>query len=165
MVALRFIAVLIVLLTLLADCAPMQARTVTTRRGVGPRREMAVAAHDTLREVADSVAVVGYDKPMRASRETFFVVNHTGRRLGVVNVTFAYYDLTGRMLHAVTVDVKCDIPAGETRQLSIPTWDIQRLHYYWASPAPRRGGTPYDVRHMVNYVTAACQNLTLTENP
>lgn len=154
MITLRFIAVLIVLLTLLADYAPMQARTVTTRRGIGQRREMPMAARDTLRAVADSVAVVGYDKPMRASRETFFVVNRTGRRIDGVNVTFAYYDLTGRMLHSVTVDVKCDIPAGETRQLSVPTWDIQRLYYYRASPAPRRGGTPYDVRHRVNYATA-----------
>ncbi|MCM1519002.1 MAG: hypothetical protein NC117_10210 [Pseudoflavonifractor sp.] len=143
-------------------------RTVTTRRKlttVTGNTVAGVVAGDTLTTLADSVSLSGYDKKLRSRRETFLLVNRSGRHLRHVNVTFVYSDLQGRMLHSATVGIDCDIPAGETRQLSVPSWDIQQLYFYRESPAPRVAATPYNVSHRVNYVVADGQNVTLTENP
>lgn len=161
------ISFLLMLLLGVSDLAS-SARTVTTRRKLTPVKTVAETGGvpaDTLALFADSVSLAGYDKKLRSTRETFFLVNRSCHHLLHVNLTFVYYDLRGQMLHSATVGVDCDIPPGETRQLSVPAWDVQHLYFYRDSPAPRVPATPYTVRHRVNYVVAEGQNVTLTENP
>ena len=51
------------------------------------------------------------------------------------------------MLHSASHNVGADIPAGETRQMSIPSWDKQFSFYYRRSTTSQRAeqATPYDV--------------------
>lgn len=139
----------------------LDARTVTTRRNLEVRQEVKESVGmryaDTIASPGDSLVVAGYDKMLRSTCETFFVVNSTSRHLKSISVTFTYYDMHGRMLHSRTAEIPCDIPGGETRQLSLPSWDTQQLFYYHASPAPRRAATPYTVTYDIVYAVVRNQ--------
>ncbi|MDE6315658.1 MAG: hypothetical protein K2L71_04245, partial [Muribaculaceae bacterium] len=85
----------------------------------------------------------------------FFVTNAMADSCSVValELTFDYEDMSGRQLHRQTRVVRCDIPSGHTRRLSVPSWDRQHTFYYYMSPAPKRvQATPYVVRSTVERV-------------
>lgn len=108
---------------------------------------------DTLHIIDSSMLVIsGYDKPLSSSFETFFVTNNTHATITAINITFDYNDNKKRQLHAVTKNISCTIPAGETRQLSIRSWDKQNSFYYYRSVKPRRQATPYSVTHRINSI-------------
>lgn len=107
-----------------------------------------ITAVDTIaRPEPHIVDVNGYDKPLRSRRETFFVTNNSRRDLRGLAFTITYYDSARRMLHSASHNVGADIPAGETRQMSIPSWDKQFNFYYRRSATSQRAeqATPYDV--------------------
>lgn len=148
----------VILMTLLLAIMAfmVEGRTVTTRRNLKPNVEnRPPAAGDTIRSATDSLRVAGYDKTLSSSKETFFITNHCSLTVNAVNLTFIYYDLQGRMLHSRTETIDCHIPGGETRQISIPSWDRQHLFFYNGSPRPRREATPYTVKHRINYMIAS----------
>lgn len=92
--------------------------------------------------------VSGYDKPLRSRRETFFAANHLPEgTVERVAATITYLDASGKMLHKRSVSINCDIPSGETRNLSTPSWDKQQSFYYVRSAVPVHASkaTPYDV--------------------
>ncbi|MBQ4345295.1 MAG: hypothetical protein IJC40_05270 [Muribaculaceae bacterium] len=127
----------------------------TTRPNLEP--EITTAGQPT--EFTDSlivdsslISISGYDKPLRATKETFFVSNKYACDITAISITFNYYDMQGRQLHAVTQEITQEIPSGETRQLYIPSWDKQQAFYYYLSPQPRRSATPYKVEYRINYV-------------
>ena len=133
----------------LVMCAAAQR---TTRKGLRPAEQpsdaSASARLDTLSPApAHAVDVNGYDKPLRSRRETFFVTNNSGRDIARIALSLAYYDAQGRQLHAASHNVQADIPAGETRQLALRSWDRQLSFYYMRSAAPPRTQdvTPFDV--------------------
>lgn len=127
----------------------------TTRKGlrVEPVGQEAVAAEsvtsvDTVSAPAPhTVDINGYDKPLRSRRETFFVTNNSDLPLSAIAVTIDYQDTRRRQLHRATHHIKADIPAGETRQLSLRSWDAQFAFYYELSAVPARAqqATPYKV--------------------
>lgn len=96
---------------------------------------------------AHLIDINGYDKPLRSRRETFFATNNGAQSVGAIAFTIRYYDNQRRMLHSASHNVKTDIPAGETRQISIPSWDQQFAFYYIRSSVPNGANavTPYDV--------------------
>lgn len=95
----------------------------------------------------DSISLSGFDKPLRSKRETLFVSNGTATDISGIVVDCDYSDLAGRQLHRRQVTVRCDIPAGQTRQISFRSWDCQEAFHYRLSAKPRRAdGTPFDVR-------------------
>lgn len=95
----------------------------------------------------------GYDKPLRSRRESFFVVNTDTCGFDTLYLTLTYYDSAGRMLHRRSVAVRADVPAGETRNVGIPSWDRQYAFYYYLSPRPARAAaTPYRVTVSVDSV-------------
>lgn len=107
------------------------------------------AVYDTLAAPdASAVSVNGYDKPLRSRRETFFTTNNTDRNLARIAFTIRYFDARQRQLHQTKHNIPADIPAGETRQISVPSWDHQFNFYYIRSTIPQRAqqATPYDVR-------------------
>ncbi|MDD6139818.1 MAG: hypothetical protein PUB61_00210, partial [Bacteroidales bacterium] len=77
----------------------------------------------------------------------FYVSNGTPFRLSRVVVKMVYTNESGEMLHEQTYDIECDIPAGETRQLSVRSFDTQHTHYYYKSRKPRRSAIPYKVEY------------------
>ena len=82
-----------------------------------------------------------------------FVVNNTGRRLTAVKVTLTYHDMQGHQLHVSSHEIACDIPGGETRNASVPSWDRQRSFYYHLNRPwrPRTTATAFTVSATVDY--------------
>lgn len=149
---------------LAAGCIMAQhlRRTDPSRRRAATRHSVAAAvAYDTVTAPpADSVAVAGFEKPLRAMRESMFVTNSSSRDITGVGLDIVYTDLSGRMLHRAAHDVDVIIPAGETRRVEVPSFDSSGLLYYRLSPKPRntRQATPFDVKVTVTYIT--CPFLT-----
>lgn len=126
----------ILLLTLLAGLPKLQ-------RVPEPEVEF-----DTIAVREHALTLSGYDKPNGASRETFLVTNEFGPDsvVTMLELELTYEDMTGRMLHRRTEQVRCLIPTGETRTLKIPTWDPNHSYHYYRSTAPtRKSSVPYKV--------------------
>lgn len=129
----------------------------STRRNLHPQSTEdttpPAAVYDTLAAPdASAVSVNGYDKPLRSRRETFFTTNNTDRNLARIAFTIRYFDARQRQFHQTKHNIPADIPAGETRQISVPSWDPQFNFYYIRSTIPQRAqqATPYDVRIKVD---------------
>lgn len=142
-----------ILLTALVAVAVATAQR-TTRKGLKAAPTAAVeetaagVSYDTIVAPEPSAFDInGYDKPLRSRRETFFATNNSGRHLDAMAFTIRYYDNKRRMLHSASHRLPLDIPAGETRQVSIRSWDPQFNFYYIRSAVPQRAtqATPYDV--------------------
>ncbi len=105
-------------------------------------------AFDTITPVnPGQINFSGYDKPLRSSRETFFATNATEAYIHTIIITTEYFDLAGRQLHKQSRRVAAQIPAGETRQLTMPSWDTQQSFYYHKSNPPRRANAyPYNIK-------------------
>lgn len=94
----------------------------------------------------DQVKITGFDKRAESSRESFFITNTTDRTLVEVNLYIEYLTLEGRQLHKQYYSLKCEIPPEETRRVDIPTFDKQKIFYYYKTPRPaRRAATPFKV--------------------
>ena len=93
------------------------------------------------------IRLAGYDKPLRARRETIFATNASPDSLSVksIRLTITYLDSRGRQLHRRSVWIGTEIPPGQTRQLSFPSWDTQQSFYYRLSKQPRSVAAPYDI--------------------
>ena len=130
----------------------------TTRKGLKVKTvvttdSVSISKTDTLLN-ADThiIAISGYDKPLSAHNETFFATNKGDKTIKAINITLNYFDRKKRQLHSATITVDCTIPPGETRLLSIKSWDKQKSFYYHLSAKPRRQATPYSVTHTINFV-------------
>ena len=123
----------------------------------GGTTEYTATAADTLREPArEAVELSGYDKPLRSSRETFLLTNHTGRPIDRMAVTISYYDINGRQLHERCDTLPVSVPSEATRLVRLATWDTQRSYYYHLGQRPRTSNvTPYTIRARIGFVTFA----------
>lgn len=143
-----------ILLILIATSAiPTAAdaqRVNTISRGLKPIRHQEAKAvcepFDTVKVTGNEVGLSGYEKTLRATRETVFVSNLSDNlEIGGIIFTVTYLDSSGRILHRRRVEAHPAIPAGETRRIDFPTWDRQMTFYYKGSPRPRVSSIPYDV--------------------
>lgn len=119
-----------------------------------PAASIPAVRYDTIAAPArDAVVVSGYDKAHQSGKESFFITNNTGRHLRSIGLDIVYKDMKGQELHRSSQPVVCDIPVGETRHISRPSWDRQRSFYYHKNPPsrPRTVATPYDVSATVTY--------------
>ena len=97
-----------------------------------------------------NIKISGYDKPLRSSKETFFISNHTEYNILGIRLNIEYIDLKGRTLHQTQHHISLNIPIGATRQAFIKSWDVQKSFAYKHSSNPRiADGTPYDIRHQI----------------
>lgn len=151
-----------VVVAVMSVAAPVSARKVR----VGPRRIVvertagaeAAAPFDTIACPSGAIRCSGYDKPNRASKETFFVTNLSVDSLAVEGliITLDYSDMQGRQLHRARRLVKVSLPPGQTRAVSVPTWDVNNAFHYFRTPAPaRRQSTPYRVSAAVDSLLLA----------
>lgn len=106
---------------------------------------------------AHTLDINGYDKPLRSRRETFFATNNVNADIASVAFTITYYDTARRMLHKASHRVHVKIPASETRQISVKSWDTQFAFYHVRSPLPRGTveASPYDVTISVDTIFVA----------
>jgi hypothetical protein len=93
----------------------------------------------------NAVTLKGYSKRASDSRESFFVTNNTNHRISHVRLLMRYMQMNGEMLHERIATVEVDLKPKETRLVSIKTFDLQRMFYYYAGPKPRKNATPFKV--------------------
>ncbi len=126
------------------------ARTRTTHRqlstGAVAMDRVMPEAGDTATTVSqDAVTLRGYNKRASDSKESFFITNNLSHRISAVRLLMRYSMLNGTVLHERTVTVPVTLGPGETRLVSVKTFDIQRLFYYYGGPKPRKSATPFKV--------------------
>lgn len=133
----------------------------TTRRSLATRhskrtedvRIAPAVVQDTIVSGMDAmVSLSGYDKPLNSRHETFFLSNRSARGIEGLVLTLSYYDVQGRLLHRKTRNIKTAVPGGETRQVSVSSWDRQFSFYYMKSAVPKHHKTavPYTVQASVD---------------
>lgn len=123
-------------------------RRNTTAKHLKPLHEAKTIATeaDTLVCSPGDLVFSGYDKTLRANKETFFVSNHTSTDIFKIIFRIEYFDMQGRQLHLRRCERNVEIPAGDTRCIDIPTWDKQGSFYFIGSRRPRVSGVPYSVK-------------------
>lgn len=90
--------------------------------------------------------VTGYEKTLRATKESFFVTNRTDSTYDCLEFVITYKDMNGRTLDVRNVKANINLPAGATRRVDTRSWDSQNVFYYHRSPQPRAShATPYRV--------------------
>ena len=145
---------LLFVLAVLLCVSSIDARTRTTRKNL-QSLEVPVAVlepgdgllPDSLDADIDPNAVTlkGYSKRASDSKESFFITNNTKHRMSAVRLLLRYSTMNGEMLNQRTVTVPVSLKPGETKLVSIKTFDVQRLFYYYAGPKPRKQATPFKV--------------------
>lgn len=143
-------------------CAMAAMAQNTTRQHLQPGATSGATAAATPSVSYDTIVgprahlldLSGYDKPLRSRRETFFATNNASVPVASMAFTINYLDQSGRMLHSASQRVNVDIPAGETRQVSLRSWDEQQAFYYVHSAVPTRAAqaTPYDITITVDTI-------------
>ncbi len=145
----------IIILVLLIGPAAMPKKTalklkapVESKGKKGNRPEIGPLEGDSLEfsGLIGEISFSGFDKPASSRRETFLISNSSGQHLKGVEVRILYRDPEGRMLHSREEKIMIDIPAGETRQADIRSFDTQQTYYYRLSRPPKRSAAqPFDV--------------------
>ncbi|MBQ9556096.1 MAG: hypothetical protein IJV05_07715 [Muribaculaceae bacterium] len=144
---------LLFLSVLLLSINTLDARTRTTRKNLRTVEipVMALEADDALLPDSlvavdpDAVTLKGYSKRASDSKESFFITNNTTHRMSAVRLLLRYTTMNGEMLTQRSVTVPVSLKPGETKLVSIKSFDVQRLFYYYAGPQPRKQATPFKV--------------------
>ena len=131
----------------------MDARTRTTRKNLRSVEVPVVALEpgdgflpDSLGAVdPDAVTLKGFSKRASDSKESFFITNNTSHRMSAVRLLLRYTTMDGELLTQRQVTVPVNLKPGETQLVSVKSFDVQRLFYYYAGPQPRKQATPFKV--------------------
>lgn len=157
---LRLIAIVILTAISAADVPAQNMRRSTPpkarRAVVNTPAERIIVEYDTIATPpADSIAVDGFEKPLRSMRESMTIHNNTSRTVEAVELDMVYTDTGGRMIHRARHTVSAAVPAGESRRIDVPTFDSSATFYYRHSKRPRytSHATPFDVDVTVIYIT------------
>lgn len=98
------------------------------------------------------VSIRGYSKRASDAKESFFITNNTPHRMSSVRLLLRYSTVDGTMLHERQASIDTDLRSGESKLVTISTFDVQRLFYYYAGPKPRKQATPFKVSYrLVGY--------------
>lgn len=144
----RSIIIAIILLFVTPVAGARKVRT--SRTGISREKTIAEPATDTIIPDPDDIRLSGYDKPLRSPKESVFVTNLTDHDIISFVLTTAYFDLYGRQLHQSVNRIDIQIPAGETRLATYPSWDRQQSFYYFKSKTPKSPAMPYDIRQRID---------------
>lgn len=138
---------LIIVVLILSITIVVAQRTTRNRLKTVPRIERA-GTYDTIATHVDTAAVTftGYDKVLRASKESFFVTNNLDVDISRLCLKIVYKDMSGRIYDSRHLTVDTDIQSGQTRRVDVESWDKQKSFYYYRSTVPRvERATPYKV--------------------
>ena len=100
-------------------------------------------------EIARHIFFTGYDKKGGSSYESFFVSNDSETPITALELEISYFTEQGKLLHRRKVELKETIPAKETREIDIPSWDKQKNFHYVKSQSGKNGSAPYTVRFKI----------------
>ena len=133
----------------------LDARTRTTRKNLRSNQVpvAVIEASDDL--LPDSLVAVdpnavtlkGFNKRASESKESFFITNNTSHRMSAVRLLLRYTTMNGELLTQRSVTVPVSLKPGETKLVSVKSFDVQRLFYYYAGPQPRKQATPFKVAY------------------
>lgn len=143
----------LLLMLLCISALEVDARTRTTRKNLRSIELPVVALEtsdgllpDSLIDIdPNAVTLKGYSKRASDSKESFFITNNTAHRMSAVRLLLRYSTMNGEMLTQRAVTVPVGLKPGETKLVSIKSFDVQRLFYYYAGPQPRKAATPFQV--------------------
>ncbi len=93
----------------------------------------------------DAVSLKGFSKRASDSKESFFITNNTRQRMSAVRLLLRYTTMNDELLTQRVVTVPVNLKPGETRLVSVKSFDVQRLFYYYGGPRPRKQATPFKV--------------------
>ena len=143
----------ICLLALLISSLDLDARVRTTRSNL-KSLEVPVAAleaddsllPDSLAQLdPDAVTLKGFSKRASDAKESFFITNNTAHRMSAVRLLLRYTTMSGELLTQRMVNIPVNLKPGETKLVSVKSFDVQRLFYFYAGPQPRKQATPFKV--------------------
>ena len=145
----------LLLVLLCVSTLELDARTRTTRKNLRSNQVpvAVIEASDDL--LPDSLAAVdpnavtlkGFNKRASESKESFFITNNTSHRMSAVRLLLRYTTMNGELLTQRSVTVPVSLKPGETKLVSVKSFDVQRLFYYYAGPQPRKQATPFKVAY------------------
>ena len=92
-----------------------------------------------------AVALKGFSKRASDAKESFFITNNTASRMSAVRLLLRYTTMDGEMLTQRLVNIPVNLKPGETKLVSVKSFDMQRLFYFYAGPKPRKQATPFKV--------------------
>jgi hypothetical protein len=145
----------LMLILLCINAIDADARIRTTRKNLHSTEVPVITLELTDDLLPDSLALVdpnavslkGFSKRASESKESFFITNNTSHRMSAVRLLLRYTTMNGEMLTQRTVNVSVNLKPGETKLVSVKSFDVQRLFYYYAGPQPRKQATPFKVAY------------------
>ena len=145
----------LMLILLCINAIDADARIRTTRKNLHSTEVPVITLELTDDLLPDSLALVdpnavslkGFSKRASESKESFFITNNTSHRMSAVRLLLRYTTMNGEMLTQRTVNVPVNLKPGETKLVSVKSFDVQRLFYYYAGPQPRKQATPFKVAY------------------
>lgn len=141
----------VILICVLAWCGTFGRTKTSVHKLSSTRMELECITTDTdsVPEGVNpnAISIKGYTKKASDSKEAFFVTNRTDRTISQIKIRLRYTTLTGEQLHERVATVNVTLRAGETRLVTIKSWDIQRQFYYYAGAKPRKKASPYKVAY------------------
>ena len=141
---------LIALLLCLSLAAGARVRTtqthLTTNAAIVPDIALAdTLAPDSAAIPAGAVTLRGFYKRASDTRESFFVTSHLPSRISAVRILLRYTTLDGTMLTERQLSIPVDLQPGQSKMVTVPSFDKQRAFYFHAGPRPRKNATPFQV--------------------
>ena len=144
---------LLAILLIALSVSQLDARTKTTRKNLRSVEVPVVTLDaddgllpDSLAQVdPDAVAIKGFSKRASDAKESFFITNNTASRMSAVRLLLRYTTMDGEMLTQRVVNIPVKLKPGETKLVSVKSFDVQRLFYFYAGPQPRKQATPFKV--------------------
>ena len=145
----------LMLILLCINAIDADARIRTTRKNLHSTEVPVITLELTDDLLPDSLALVdpnavslkGFSKRASESKESFFITNNTSHRMSAVRLLLRYTTMNGEMRTQRTVNVSVNLKPGETKLVSVKSFDVQRLFYYYAGPQPRKQATPFKVAY------------------
>lgn len=81
-----------------------------------------------------AVTLKGFSKKTGDLRESFSVTNNTNYHISRIKIKIQYTDMHGVVLDEKTRLVDVDIKPGATGKAYIPSFDRQKMYYYYLTP-------------------------------
>lgn len=127
-------------------------RITTTRKHLKTSTEykinsehLSYISSDTIIHPQNKIRFCGYEKSLRATKETIFIENLCDSTISNIAFTIKYLDSNGRQLHQRGINLKTNIPPRNARRFDLKSWDSQKSFYYINGEKPRKSATPYDI--------------------
>ena len=113
-----------VTLSLTADKVSTTRKHLRLSPAISCPRDSAVLLADTIPHPVGVLRFCGYEKSLRAPRETIFIENLSdSSTIEKINFTIDYFDTSARLIHSRTLWQSIEIPPHQARRIDIPTWD------------------------------------------